>query len=123
MNKDTYTPLCQAVELYFNSIFEADEQKMRQIFTKDCKISGFFGDDYVQWSLDDFVSRLKGKPSPKQAGDPFRKEIMSIEQKGNIAFVKAFVLAFEYEFIDFLILEKRDNIWKIKHKSFTTSSE
>ncbi len=109
------------IQNYFRGTYEANEEKIRLAFHDKAVISGFFDGVYTEWSLDEFVERVKSQPSQLSQKEVFAKKIISVDKKENIAIVKAIAPAYGHNFSDFISLIKTEEGWKIRHKSFTNS--
>lgn len=107
------------VELYFYGAYEANESKLRRAFHPDAHIAGIFKTQYVDWILSDYIA-LTASKSAALNDENYDKEILFTDIDGNVAMVKARVIASGIHFIDFLTLLKINGCWVIRNKCFTT---
>ena len=47
--------ISEAVQLYFDSMYESSEEKVRQVFHKDAKITGYLQGNLSEQSVDGFA--------------------------------------------------------------------
>jgi hypothetical protein len=103
---------------YFKGSYDLDETQMRAAFCPNATICGFFDDNLIGLSVEDFITHVIHQDVTKK----YDKEILSIEICHNIAVVKTKVLVGEIYFTDIINLIKKNNGWVIRHKAFTNAS-
>ena len=76
----------QTVQVYFDSMYESDSEKVNKAFHPSAMISGNFGDSFSEMTREAFGNFVASQqPSPKEKGEPARLEIVSIEIAGETA--------------------------------------
>lgn len=108
------------IENYFQGSHQGCAELLKQAFHADAHITGNFDGSYVDFSLSDFIERIK---AAHKAGENkvYDKKIISVDIETNIAIVKAKVLVGKIYFIDLITLIKIKGEWKIRNKSFTNT--
>ncbi|MBK49466.1 MAG: hypothetical protein CL768_00285 [Chloroflexi bacterium] len=78
--------ISEAVQLYFDSMYESSEEKVRQVFHKDAKITGYLNGNLSEQSVDSFAEFVASQlPSPAEKNEDKLLEILSIEIAGSTA--------------------------------------
>lgn len=109
----------KALELYFDALYQGDTQKVRSVFHPNAHLYSGTGGNFVDMSLDDYVSLVDGRPSPESQGAERTGEVLSIDQSGpHSALAKVALSIGARRFIDYLTLLKVDDRWIIIAKSF-----
>jgi len=121
MNDKTKIEAC--IQLYFDSLYESDAEKVRSSFHDAAMISGYLPDGLHEMNLDDFASFVSSQqPSPKENNDEILLEIISCDINGSTASVKVRDGYLGMIFVDTLSLLKVNNNWKIYTKLFHVES-
>ena len=98
---DAKEKIKEGVQLYFDSMYESDPQKVRQAFHPNAMITGYLETGLAEMTVDQFAEFVESQnPSPKEKGDEILLEIVSCDIAG---------------------LEK-DGEWKIYNKLFHVES-
>jgi len=104
---------------YFNGIYTGNITQLEGVFHSETLLFGDInGTPYFKTSTE-YINGVKSRKSPKDLGEDFKMEILSIEIVGNTAIVKAQLPMLGYNYFDFLSLTKINNDWKIVNKIFT----
>lgn len=123
IDKDTAAKtIAETVHLYFTGTYDGDSERLKRAFHADCRIVGFINGDMVDWSLNDFISRVTAHPTARERNDNYDKQIISIDHTADTAVVKARVVVGPLTFTDYILLVKINGQWIIRSKSFSTSA-
>jgi len=107
------------VQNYFEGIYNGDAAQLNEVFYSGTLLFGDIkGVPYFK-TVTDYIDGVKSRKSPKELGEEFKMEILSIEKLGDNAIVKAQLLMLGYNYFDFLSLAKINEDWKIVNKLFT----
>lgn len=119
MNQQTINDIQAVVLEYFNGVFEGNVPQLKNVFHPDIVLYGDInGEPYLK-DLQAYTEGVASRKSPKELGDDFKMEVISIEALGNNAMVKARLPMLGYNYYDFLSLTKLNGQWKIVNKLFT----
>ncbi len=114
-DKDAIT---NAVTTYFTGTYHADSEQIRDVFHPEAVITGILNGQFCHWSLNDFIARITSVPSAAKNNEIYDKVIHLIDYTGDVAMVKARVVAAGHVFTDYITLLKIDKKWVIRNKSF-----
>ena len=92
---------------------------LTKAFHPNARVTGIINDEFVDWSLSDFINRVTTSPSAANKGEKYDKEIISIDKTKSTAIVKSRVVVGELIFFDYITFFKIDGQWIIRNKSFT----
>lgn len=109
----------EVIKLYFIGTYQADEAMLRQAFHPEARITGNIDKQIFDWSLTDFILRIKSHPSAASQNEKYNKEIIVMDITNNAAMVKARVTVGTHIFTDYITLLKIEEKWIIRNKSFT----
>lgn len=108
-----------AVQRYVDGCAAADPDAVRDAFHGDAVMWGYLGTEYATMSGADFAASVIATAEP--AGPEYAYEIHSISVQGDVAHAildeKQFLGA---DFRNFFGLVRRDDVWRIASKVFTT---
>jgi hypothetical protein len=107
------------VKLYFTGAYRGDENDLKHAFHPDTHITGILNNQYYDWTLAEFITRVTAKPTAAMKEEKYDKEILSIEITNNAAIVKARAAVGDIIFTDYITLLKIEGQWVIRSKSFT----
>ena len=122
MNEDK-DKISEAVQLYFDSMYESSEEKVRQVFHKDAKITGYLQGNLSEQSVDGFAKFVASQtPSPAEQEEEKLLEILSIEVAGStaVAIVRDGYIGMVFK--DTLSFLKIDDDWIIYNKLYHVES-
>ena len=75
-----------AIQTYFECMYESSEDKTHAAFHPDAKITGYLEDGLKQMSVNEFADLVASQqPSAKEKGEPARLDILSIDIAGDTA--------------------------------------
>ena len=107
------------IQNYFEGIYNGDEVQLKEVFHPGTLLFGDIkGVPYFK-AITEYIDGVKSRKSPKDLGEDFKMEILSIEILGNNAIVKAQLPMLGYNYFDFLSLAKINEDWQIVNKLFT----
>lgn len=112
---DEIANIALVIKKYFLGTFRFNENLVREVFNESAKIVGYIDSKLCEWTLEEFIQRLKENNSIKQKYD---KRIISIDLSDNVGVVKTQELVNDIYFIDYISLVKFDDTWKIVSKLF-----
>tara|TARA_B100001057_G_scaffold379189_1_gene384658 strand:+ start:370 stop:735 length:366 start_codon:yes stop_codon:yes gene_type:complete len=113
------TQIEKKVQLYFDSMYESDPQKVVEVFHPNAKITGFMQEKLFEQSVEDFAKFVAAQqPSAKEKEEPKDLEILSIEIAGDTAVALVRDKYIGLSFLDSLSFLKIENNWVIYNKLF-----
>ena len=113
----------EAIELYFDSMYESSEEKVRKVFHPSAKITGFMRGKLLEQSVEQFAPFVVAQaPSPKEKGDEILLETLSVDITGETAVAKVRDGYIGIVFVDTLSFLKVDGQWVIYNKLFHVES-
>ena len=111
----------QAVQTYFDGLYEGDADKLASVFHDGSALSWEQGDKLAVWTLDEWLKAVRARPSPKAKGLARDDAILWLDQSGpTTAFVKVRCQIPPRYFTDYLNLLKVDGRWVVAQKVFAT---
>ena len=109
----------QIVQIYFDSMFESDLEKVNTAFHPNAMISGNFGGSFLEMNKEDFGKFVVSQqPSPKEKRDIPRLEILSIDIAGETAVARVRDDYLGQTFLDTLSMVKLEGSWSIYNKLY-----
>ena len=109
------------IEQYIESYIAADEAALRAVFAQDAIMNGYVDGRLVEGTPEPFIRNVAANPSIQSAGLEPEYEIEHISVTDKVASVVVREIGFgPYNFVDHMHLLKRDGVWKIISKTFTT---
>lgn len=117
-----YEEVKNRIEQYFEAVYQADVERLKDIFHKNAVMSGFLGEMLLCGDPTPFYEDLMSKPSMKESGTECRFIMKSLQVTGNVAFVVLYVDGFygNTTLEDAFHLIKEQGRWYITSKTFTT---
>lgn len=113
------TGIEQTVQVYFDSMYESDLEKVNQAFHPNAMITGSFDGNFSEMSREDFGKFVASQqPSPKEKGEPARLEIVGIDIAGETAVARVRDDYLGRTFLDTLSMIKQDSGWVIYNKLY-----
>lgn len=104
---------------YFEGMFFGDVERLRKIFHPQAVLFGVVNGAPVYRGIDDWLSAVSTRKSPKDSGEKMTSSVLSIELTGNIALAKVNCPMLGFNYVDYLTLNKIDGDWVIVTKTFT----
>ncbi len=108
----------ETVQVYFDSLFESDVDKVHAAFHPNAKITGYLPAGLAEMSVQDFAHFVGAQPSAKTAGESAYLEIITLEIAGATAVVQLRDDYIGSRFLDTLSCLKVDDRWVIYNKLF-----
>ena len=108
----------QTIQVYFDSMFEADPAKVHAAFHEAAKITGYTPGGLAQMTVAEFAGFVGAQPSAKAAGATPYLDVLSIQIAGQtaVALVRDDYIGNRY--LDTLSMLKCDEQWLIYNKLF-----
>ena len=122
MSKDK-NKISEAIQLYFDSMYESSEEKVRQVFHKDAKITGYMQGSLMEQSVDSFAKFVASQtPSAAEKNEEKLLETLSLEVVGSTAVARVRDGYLGMVFQDTLSFLKIGDDWVIYNKLFHVES-
>ena len=113
----------EAIELYFDCMYESSEEKVRKVFHPSAKITGFMQGKLLEQSVDQFAAFVVAQePSAKEKGEEILLETLSMDITGETAVARVRDGYIGMVFVDTLSFLKVDGQWVIYNKLFHVES-
>jgi len=115
--------ISEAIQLYFDSMYESSEEKVRQVFHKDAKITGYMQGSLMEQSVDSFAKFVASQtPSAAEKNEEKLLETLSLEIVGSTAVARVRDGYIGMVFQDTLSFLKIGDDWVIYNKLFHVES-
>ncbi len=118
---DTMTTrsLLDAVERYFDLMFDGDVERFDQVFAASAQLHGLRDGNLQLRTTKDYKAALASRPSPKAQKAPRHQEILLLDfASPTQAMVKVRVRIDTLQYLDHLSYHCINDIWLITAKSF-----
>jgi Putative lumazine-binding len=113
------TALWEAVERYFDLMFDADVARFDQVFAESAELHGLRDGSLRRLPAKDYKAALANNPSPKAKNAPRHQEILLIDFAAPTqAMVKVRVRIDALQYLDYLSYHRINGTWLITAKSF-----
>ncbi|MDA0239169.1 MAG: nuclear transport factor 2 family protein [Proteobacteria bacterium] len=120
-NSEDEFDVVAVIERYIESYISADIPALRDVFAEDAVMNGYADGRLVTGTMEPFIRQVESNPSLKSGGFELRYNIEHISITNNAASVVLRETGFgQYNFTDYMHLLKRDGVWKIISKTFST---
>jgi Putative lumazine-binding len=111
--------LVQAVQRYFDLMYDSDLTRFDRVFRPSAQLHGFRDGAMTVWPAQTYKEILAGRPSPASLGAPREEEILLIDvASASQALVKVRVRINATVFVDYLSYHRIDGNWLVTAKSF-----
>ena len=111
--------LLQAVQRYFDLMYDADTSRFDSVFRSSAQLHGFQEGQMTMWTAQKFKEVLAGRPSPKSVNAPRQEEILLLDfASATQALAKVRVRINTIVFIDYLTYHRIDGEWMITSKAY-----
>ena len=118
-DRATYHSLLDAVERYFDLMFDSDVSHFDQVFASSAHLHGLRDDKLRSLPAQDYKTTLAAGPSPKAKNAPRLQEILFVDfASPTQAMVKVRVRIDAVQYLDYLSLHRIKGSWLITAKSF-----
>ena len=115
--------ISEAIQLYFDSMYESSEDKVRQVFHENAKITGYMQGKLLEQSVDNFATFVASQiPSAAEKNEEKLLQTLSIEIAGSTAVARVRDGYIGMVFQDTLSFLKIDDDWVIYNKLFHVES-
>ena len=112
--------IVDVLEAYFLGLYHADSEILADVFHPDARYVNMVDDAYMNYSMQEYFTKVDQRTPPASSDAPRKEKIMSIEFGGErMAFVKLTMTMFGREYLDFLTLTHDRLGWRIMSKVFT----
>lgn len=109
------------IEQYIESYIHADVPALRAVFASDAIMNGYLDGTLLEGTPEPFFQNVASNPSLKSSGFEPEYTIEQVSITHQIASVVLRETGFgPFNFTDYMHLLKRDGVWKIISKTFTT---
>ena len=108
----------EIVQIYFDSLYESDVEKVHAAFHPNAKVIGYLPTGLAEMTVEDFAAFVGAQPSAKAAGEPVFLEIIFLARAGETAVVQLRDDYIGSRFLDTLSFLKVDDRWVIYNKLF-----
>jgi hypothetical protein len=117
------TSLTEAVQKYFDLMYDCDTSRFDQVFRSTAHLHGFRDGQMVTWSAQVYKDILDKRQSPKSLGAARADEILLVDfASTDLALVKVRVRIAAMVFVDYLTWHCIDDKWLITSKGFHLES-
>ena len=115
-----HADITAALGVYFDGFYDADIDKLKQIFHPACHLYSATCGDFLDSDMEAVYARVGTRVNPSVRGDKREDGILTIDQSGpECAFAKVYIALGEKMFTDYLTLIHLDGRWQIITKTFT----
>ena len=115
--------ITRVLDNYFKGIYEGDIALLSSTFNKGTLLFGDVkGQPYAK-TLNEYLDGVKNRQSPKDSGQPFKGDIISIEIINSIAIAKVKVKMYAFNYSELLSFHKIADRWLIVNKMITDVAE
>jgi len=115
------TAVEQAVQTYFDGLYEGDADKLASVFHPTSELTFVQEGKLVVWTRDQWLDNVRKRESAKSKGSARDDGILIFDQSGpDTAFVKVKCQLPPLYFTDYLVFVKSDGAWKVAQKIFAT---
>lgn len=104
---------------YFEGIHNGDVKLLKSVFHEKALIVGDVNGNPYFKTVGEYLEGVGSRKSPKELGESFRMEIISVEVINKTAVAKARVPIFDFNYYDQLSLAIVDGKWVIVNKLLT----
>ncbi|MBO9203489.1 MULTISPECIES: nuclear transport factor 2 family protein [Niastella] len=103
-------------KLYFKGIYEGDLDLLKQVYYKGTLLFGDVkGQPYAK-TLDEYLTGVANRQSPKNSGKPFKGEVLSVRVTNSIAVAEVKVIMYDFVYQEYLSFHKIDGQWLLVNK-------
>lgn len=121
-NQDSLA-ISQVLDSYFKGIYEGDVALLGSTFYGATLLFGDVNGEPYFKTLELYLDGVKNRKSPKESGQPFRGDIVSIRVFNSIAVAEVSVKMYAYNYHELLSFHKIDGKWVIVNKMITDIPE
>jgi len=115
----TMPALTQAVQRYFDLMYDADTTRFDRVFRPTAQLHGFRDGDMTVLTAQAYRALLDSRPSPKSLNAKREEEILLLDfASADQALVKVRVRINALVFVDHLTYHRFDGDWLVTSKGF-----
>jgi len=115
--------LTEAVQRYFDLMYDCDTSRFDRVFRSTAQLHGFRGGEMTVWPAQTYNGILADRPSPKSLNAPRQDEILLLDiASATQALVKVRVRINATVFVDYLTYHHVDGEWLITSKGYHVES-
>ncbi|NLR78011.1 nuclear transport factor 2 family protein [Chitinophaga eiseniae] len=101
---------------YFTGIYTGDTGKLRKIYHPGTLLFGDVKDQPYAKTLDEYLTGVAGRQSPKDSGKTFKGEVLNIRVTNSIAVAEVRVKMYDFLYQEYLSFHKLNGNWLIVNK-------
>ena len=114
-----FKSLTQAVQRYFDLMYDCDLTRFDHVFYPSAQLSGFREGKMTVWPMPQYKEIIAGRKSPRALGSPREEAILMMDfASPTQALVKVRVRINDMHFVDHLTYHKIDGEWLITSKGY-----
>ena len=115
-HRDSITDIASA---YLKGVYEGDVTTLASLFDPHAQVYGEINGQAYHKTIAAYLEGVASRQSPKQLGEPYRMEILSVDSLGAIANVmlRSPMLGMNYHL--YLTLRQLEGKWSIVNKTFS----
>jgi hypothetical protein len=118
-NPSTFHSLMDAIERYFDLMFDCDVSRFDQVFAPSAQLHGLRDGNLRLLPAQDYKNALASAPSPKSKNAPRQQEVLLIDLASTTqAVAKVRVRIDTVQYLDYLSYHCLNDVWLIVAKSF-----
>jgi hypothetical protein len=118
-DRTSYHSLLDAVERYFDLMFDSEVSRFDQVFASSAQLHGLRDQNLRLLSAQEYKNALASGSSPKSRNAPRQQEILLVDfASPTQAVVKVRVRIDTLLYLDYLSYHRINNAWLITAKSF-----
>jgi hypothetical protein len=122
-SKEDSLAITETLTTYFKSIYEGDVVLLRGTFHPGTLLFGDVkGQPYAK-TLDQYLDGVENRQSPKESGQAFKTEIISVDVVNSIAVAKVKVKMYAFHYHEFLSFHRIGGKWLIVNKMIADVNE
>ncbi len=111
--------LTQAVQRYFDLMYDSDTSGFDRVFRSTAQLHGFRDREMAVWPAPKYKEILAGRPSPKSLNAHRQEEILLMDFASSTqALVKVRVRINTIVFVDYLTYHRIDGEWLVTAKGY-----
>lgn len=119
MPKNLTQELTEAVQRYFDLMYDCDVENFDRVFRSTSQLHGIREGKMICWPAAQYKEVLAGRKSPKSLGAPREEQILLLDfASPTVALAKVRVRINDVVFVDYLSYQKIDDDWLITSKAY-----
>ena len=123
MTKTQIQELPDALQLYFNLMYDCDVSHFDHVFASTAQLHGFREGKMNCWPAAQYKEVLAGRTSPKALGAPRDEQILLLDfTSSSQALAKVRVQINDMTFVDYLSYHKIEGRWLVTSKAYHRQS-